>query len=184
MKHKFYFVPCIFAVLAQAQEVSSADIPTQSVKLEKSIVRAQAAMSELPLELQSKPISIIDSRDLLTKSTGNIQSVLESVPGIVYSRSGGINGQISFRGQNSNYQRSIVMIDGVRFSGRSTLEFNTLDPYAFGSIEVIRGAASSLWGSDAQNGVINFRSRTSTYNLGGQTFKATARIRALEWNCE
>ncbi len=74
------------------------------------------------------------------------------------------------------------MIDGVRFAGRSTLEFNTLDPYAFESVEVIRGPASSLWGSDAMNGVINFRSRTSNYNIGGQTFKATARIRALEYN--
>ena len=31
------------------------------------------------------------------------------------------------------------------------------------------------------NGVINFRSRTSRYNFGGETFKATDRIRALEY---
>lgn len=153
----------------------------QEVKLQKSVIKAQAAMSELPLELQSTQISIINEEALLKSSTGNIQSVLESVPGIVYSRSGGINGQITFRGQNSNAQRSIVMIDGVRYSGRSTLEFNTFDPYAFESVEVLRGAASSLWGSDAQNGVINFRSRTSHYNLQGESFKATARIRALEY---
>ncbi|STQ85375.1 TonB-dependent receptor [Helicobacter muridarum] len=145
------------------------------------VVKAQVSMSDLPIELESKQISIINKDTLLQSSTGNIQSVLESVPGIVYSRSGGINGQITFRGQNSNSQRSIVMIDGVRYSGRSTLEFNTFDPYAFESVEVIRGPASSLWGSDAQNGVINFRSRTSKYNINGDSFKATARIRALEY---
>ncbi|STP09268.1 TonB-dependent heme/hemoglobin receptor [Helicobacter cinaedi] len=103
------------------------------------------------------------------------------MPGILYSRSGGINGQITFRGQNSNSSRSIVMIDGVRYSGRNTLEFNTLDPYAFESVEIIRGPASSLWGSDAMNGVVNFRSRTSSYNTQSDTFAATARIRALEY---
>ena len=39
------------------------------------------------------------------------------------------------------------MIDGVRVSGRNTLEFNTLDPYAFDEIEVIRGAAVRFMGA-------------------------------------
>ncbi|BDB64134.1 hypothetical protein T36_0581 [Helicobacter cinaedi] len=162
----------------QEEKISSAE---RNVKLEKSVVKAQVIMSELPIELQSKQISVIEKKDLLQKSNGNIQSVLESVPGILYSRSGGINGQITFRGQNSNSSRSIVMIDGVRYSGRNTLEFNTLDPYAFESVEIIRGPASSLWGSDAMNGVVNFRSRTSSYNTQSDTFAATARIRALEY---
>ncbi|WP_243540462.1 TonB-dependent receptor [Helicobacter cinaedi] len=162
----------------QEQKISSAE---RNVKLEKSVVKAQVIMSELPIELQSKQISVVEKKDLLQKSNGNIQSILESVPGILYSRSGGINGQITFRGQNSNSSRSIVMIDGVRYSGRNTLELNTLDPYAFESIEIIRGPASSLWGSDAMNGVVNFRSRTSSYNTQSDTFAATARIRALEY---
>ena len=101
-------------------------------------------MSKLPVELQSKQISVIDKDTLLKSNTSNIQSVLESVPGILYQRSGGIYGQITFRGQSSNSQRSIVMINGVRYSGHSNLGFNTFDPYAFESIEVIRGPASSL----------------------------------------
>ena len=155
----------------------------EAKQLEKVSITAQVSQSELPIELQSKQISIVDKNALLEKTTlGGAQSVLENVPGILYSRSGGINGQITFRGQNSTSQRSVVMIDGVRFAGRSLLEFNVLDPSAFDSIEVIRGAASALWGSDAMNGVVNFRSRTSNYNLGSNTFKATARIRSLEYN--
>lgn len=175
----FFVVLCSLFLQADEQEekISSAE---RNVKLEKSVVKAQVIMSELPIELQSKQISVVEKKDLLQKSNGNIQSILESVPGILYSRSGGINGQITFRGQNSNSSRSIVMIDGVRYSGRNTLELNTLDPYAFESIEIIRGPASSLWGSDAMNGVVNFRSRTSSYTQS-DTFAATARIRALEY---
>ena len=173
-----FMLPFYMQADEQEEKPSSAE---RNVKLEKSVVKAQVIMSELPIELQSKQISVIEKKDLLQKSNGNIQSVLESVPGILYSRSGGINGQITFRGQNSNSSRSIVMIDGVRYSGRNTLELNTLDPYAFESIEIIRGPASSLWGSDAMNGVVNFRSRTSSYNTQSDTFAATARIRALEY---
>lgn len=173
-----FMLPFYMQADEQEEKISSAE---RNVKLEKSVVKAQVIMSELPIELQSKQISVVEKKDLLQKSNGNIQSVLESVPGILYSRSGGINGQITFRGQNSNSSRSIVMIDGVRYSGRNTLEFNTLDPYAFESVEIIRGPASSLWGSDAMNGVVNFRSRTSSYNTQSDTFAATARIRALEY---
>ena len=155
---------------------------SETRQLEKVSVTAQVSQSELPLELQSKQISIISKETLLEKiSLGGAQAALESVPSVLYSRSGGINGQITFRGQNSTSQRSVVMIDGVRFAGRSLLEFNVLDVSQFESIEVIRGAASALWGSDAMNGVINFRSRRSNYNLGGETFKATARLRSLEY---
>lgn len=164
-----------------ANEAESTQDSTQKVTLEKSVVSAQVLMSEEAIELQPKQITIIEKDMLLTKGNGNIQSILESAPGIVYSRSGGINGQITFRGQNSNNSRSIVMIDGVRYTGRNTLELNMLDPFAFESVEIIRGPASSLWGSDAMNGVINFRSRKSTYNLDSDTFSATARIRALEY---
>ena len=97
----------------QDSKISNENENIQNVKLEKSVIKAQVSSSELPLEFQSKQISIVDSNTLLESSTGNIQSVLENVPGILYSRSGGINGQITFRGQNSNNQRSIIMIDGV-----------------------------------------------------------------------
>lgn len=163
-----------------SQNISQA---TQNIQLQKSSVTTEVSQSELPIELQSKAISVVEKSQILERvGVGGPQALLEQVPGILYSRSGGINGQITIRGQNSNLSRAIIMIDGVRYSGRNTLDLNVLDPTQFDSIEVIRGAASSIWGSDAQNGVINFRSRKSTYNLDSDKFKATARMRALEYN--
>ena len=148
----------------ESQNVETHELERVTVSAKKG---AQIGLSSLPLELQSRQISIISKDSLLEKiSLGGAQATLESVPSVLYSRSGGVNGQITMRGQNSTSQRSVVMIDGVRFAGRSLLELNVLDASQFESIEVIRGAASALWGSDAMNGVINFRSRRSNYNLG------------------
>ena len=165
---------------ANEESIQTKELERVSVSASKG---AQIGLSSLPLELQSRQISIINKESLLNKITlGGAQSALESVPSVLYSRSGGVNGQISMRGQNSNNGYTLIMIDGVPFTGRSTLDFNVLDVSAFDSIEVIRGSAGSLYGNYGINGLINFRSRVSNYNLGGENFSATARLRALEYN--
>lgn len=181
---------CYLSSLLEAQETIQQDnnINSQSpniqesVQLEKARVSAQVSQSELPIELQSKQISVVDSGVLLEKtSLGGVQDALESVPAINFARQGGINGQINIRGQNSRDWRSTVMIDGVPFAGRNTAEFNMFDPYSFSSIEVLRGSGSFLWGSSSINGIVNFRTRRSNYNIDSETFKATARVRSLEY---
>lgn len=139
-------------------------------------------LKEYQNELPTKSVSIVTNQDILTSGgSGGVQSLLNNVPGITYSRSGGIGGQLTVRGMNSNNSRSIIAVDGVKVTGRSTLELNMIDPNSLDGIEVIRGAASSLYGSSAINGVINFKSRR--YN--GDTnapFDLDAKIRALEFN--
>lgn len=169
----------VIAVAIPACVAANEAMSLQEVKVQGVV---QATMSNAPIDLQPQQVTILSREEMSqSKPGGGIQGVLEKSPGIVYSRSGGVNGQISMRGQNSNNGRSMIMIDGVRFSGRSTLEFNTLDPNSFDEAEIIRGPASSLWGSDAMNGVINFKSRRSTYNANGESFAMTARVRSLEY---
>ena len=117
--------------------------------LDKSVVSSSSMnendiswnLFEFQLIEPTKSVSIIDRRTLLETSngTGGIQGALENVPGIVYARTSGLGGQISIRGQNSNNTRSIIAIDGVKVTGRSTLEFNMIDPNAIESVEIIRG---------------------------------------------
>ncbi len=137
---------------------------------------------DFSLQNQSKSVSILKQDDLMRYSkTGSIQSVLENAPGILYSRSGGANGQITIRGMNSNNSRSIITLDGVRFSGRNTLEFNMFDPSSIEEIEIIRGPASSLFGSDAMNGVINFKSRHYTGDIS-KPFDMNFKFRSIEYS--
>ncbi|PAF42388.1 hypothetical protein BJI48_07155 [Helicobacter sp. 11S02596-1] len=165
-------------MLAQEVLPQGTSVP-ETYQLQKIVT--QSSMSELPLEEQSKSISVIPQEEILQNvSTGGIQSLLEQTPGVLYSRSGGINGQLSVRGMNSNDTRSIVLLDGVRVSGRNTLEFNTFDPNSLESIEVLRGPASSLWGSDAMNGVINLRTRRFRGDIH-QSFSLTPKIRAVDF---
>lgn len=171
---------CLTALLgaATAQEI---------LKLEQSIVTNQEQshswdLVEYQSKLPTKSVSRINQEQILQSSsgTGGVQSILENVPGITYSRASGVGGQISIRGMNSNNTRSIIAVDGVRVAGRSTLEFSTLDLNSIDSIEIIRGAASSIYGASAINGVINFKTRRYWGDIDAP-FSMDAKIRALEY---
>lgn len=137
---------------------------------------------EYQSKMPTKSVSLIGEKQLLQSSSGSggIQSILENVPGITYARTSGLGGNINMRGQNTRNSSSIIAIDGVRVSGRSELEFDMIDPLALQSIEIIRGAASSMYGSNAMNGVINFKTRRYMGDVG-VPFKMQAKIRGLEY---
>lgn len=107
-------------------------------------------------------ISVITKEELEKKSYRDISDALKNVPGINVSGSGA-NKTISIRGMGSEY--TLYLIDGKPVQGNDAFNpnggvvgapINFLPPLeAIERIEVIRGPASSLYGSDAMGGVIN-----------------------------
>lgn len=141
-----------------------------------------ATRSHTLLENTPKSISILTAQDIENRPGLNgIQSLLGELPGIDYAQSGGLGGQLVMRGFNTNDERGILAIDGDRYLGRNTLQFNMLDPSAIERIEVIRGPASSLYGSDAMTGVINIVTRRSSADPFG-SFKIMPKIRSLAYS--
>ncbi|MGX3098072.1 hypothetical protein [Helicobacter sp. 23-1046] len=54
----------------------------QNVQLQKSSVTAEVSQSELPIELQSKAISVVEKSQILERmGVGGPQALLEQVPG-------------------------------------------------------------------------------------------------------
>ena len=88
-------------------------------------------------------------------------------PGVSIARSGGIGGQIYLRGFSSNNFRSPLFIDGDRFRGRNTLQLNWFSPEEIERVEVIRGPASVVFGSEALTGLVNVITRSPTGNPNG-----------------
>lgn len=133
------------------------------------------------VENSPRSVSVI-SRETVSERPGatGVQELLEELPGIQFARSGGLGGQIVMRGFNSNNARSIVTVDGDRYRGRSTLEFNMFDPNGVERIEVIRGPASALYGADAMNGVVNIVTRRARVDAD-QPFSLSPRLRSLEY---
>ena len=87
--------------------------------------------------------------------------VLRLVPGLSVAQSGtrGKTTSVFMRGTNSN--QTLVLVDGVRANSPQDgrFDFGQIPIENVDRIEVVRGPASALYGSDAIGGVINIITR-------------------------
>ncbi len=110
------------------------------------------------LDRSGRYITVIPQRTLEKMNHTSLYDALQYVSGIeVKSRGGfGVQGDITLRG--STYNQVLILVDGMRLNDPLTGHFNGFIPVAqaeIDRIEVLRGAASSVYGPDAVGGVIN-----------------------------
>jgi len=82
--------------------------------------------------------------------------LIESIPGVAVSRSGGPGKSVSVFLRGASSDHVLVLVNGVRASSATLGEYdwNALQPEQIERIEVVRGPLASLYGSDAIGGVI------------------------------
>ncbi len=134
-------------------------------KLEEVVVTD--SKFELKRENSGKVVTQI-TRDELEKQEGkSVAEILSSVSGI------SINGAQSNAGQNisifargGNNRQVLVLIDGVQLNDPSNIasdyDLRLLDVNNIERIEIIKGAASTLYGSGAATAVINIITRKAS----------------------
>lgn len=114
----------------------------------------------LPKEKSGKVITKITSEDLAKKSGQSVAEILSTVTGVE------INGNQSAAGKNLGYyirggknNQVLILIDGIPVTDASGISFqydlNLLPANQVESIEIMKGAASTLYGSGAATGIIN-----------------------------
>ena len=102
------------------------------------------------------PVSVVTEERLEQLSPANVADALDSVPGVSMETAGGWESNPVIRGLGSN--RVLVLHDGDRetnlWSGRAPLT-PFIDVGSISRIEVVKGPASALYGTDALGGVVN-----------------------------
>ncbi len=106
---------------------------------------------------------VINREDLDERMSSTMQRALQNEVGVLLQQTG--NGQLSPFMRGLTGQQILILIDGIRVNN-SVLRAGpnqyaaTIDPGMIERIEVVRGAESALWGSDAIGGVINIVTRS------------------------
>jgi vitamin B12 transporter len=156
-------LPALLAMVFSSQQLAAADEPAAETidplslyfdlnETEQTTTRAPKYLSHV-----AENVSIISANEIERMNTHNVAEVLNRVPGFLvkfYGRD--FNGSEGFFPQDADYQHVLVLVDGMRwndiFSGMAVT--NAIPVEIISRIEVIKGPASSTWGS-ALGGVVN-----------------------------
>ena len=152
MKFSFYFSSLVLAASVVSASVL-AETPAQRLD---QIVVTPARAAQLQQDVVGD-ISVIGPEELAQAGQSSVAELLARQPGLEFYSQGGpqtLTG-VSIRGAGFNH--TLVLINGMRINSsvNGGANLNAIDPASIERIEIIRGAASSLYGSDAIGGVIN-----------------------------
>ncbi|MCH7320010.1 TonB-dependent receptor [Acinetobacter sp. ANC 5659] len=171
---KFNLNPLSFALLGVMTTSAFADTTTASENTnthQLATIVVSAAGFEQDIKNAPASITVITAQDLKDKRINSIADALIDVEGVDISptagKTGGLN--IRIRGMDSEY--TLVLVDGRRQNSTGDITPNGfgesnnsfIPPIsAIERIEVIRGPASTLYGSDAMGGVVNIITKKVT----------------------
>ena len=125
---------------------------------------------EIKRSQSGKTVIKISEKELKNYQGRSLPELLQTYGGInlIGSRSAaGQNQSFSIRGGRNN--QVLILIDGVRVSDPSRIsndfDLNLLNLADIVSIEIVKGAASTLYGSSASTGVVNITTKKSSKKL-------------------
>ena len=146
-------VLCGLSTHAAAQSAS----PIAIASVGELVVTANRSPQEA--ERVGQSITVLDADAIRASQSIDISTLLAQTPGVSFSRNGGVGGSTSVRIRGAEGDQTVVVIDGVKLNDPSTAgggyNFANLLAGDIGRIEILRGAQSTLWGSQAIGGVVN-----------------------------
>ncbi|MEX0836823.1 MAG: TonB-dependent receptor plug domain-containing protein, partial [Gemmatimonadota bacterium] len=114
------------------------------------------ALSERSAAESLRPVNVLSGQDLQRRLQGTVAATLASEPGVAVTSMGPATARPVIRGLSGD--RVLMLEDGVRSGDMSSTgsdHATAMDPSSARRIEVVRGPAAILYGSNALGGVVN-----------------------------
>jgi len=122
------------------------------------------ARAPLTISQVGSATTVIGREEIERRQVRHVSDLLRSVPGFSVSQTGGVGSQTQVRVRGGEANHVLVMIDGVRANDPATGDEFRWEHLTTGNIErieIVRGAQSSLWGSDAVAAVVHVITQNS-----------------------
>lgn len=131
--------------------------PAPAFHLDEVVVTA----ARVPQTVRETPtsVTVVTAQELQNRGAQNLGDALAAIPGITFTNDGMSRSHMSIRGTDSRH--TLFMIDGKRVAtdiSKTLAAPGILESIGMENverIEVVKGAASALYGSEAVGGVVN-----------------------------
>lgn len=165
-----------------APRTQAVDVPLAGLELELTlklsgmfdavVVTASRGLDSQSLRQIPQGASVVTSVEIPRRPTRTFPDVLREEPGIHVQQTTLGQGSPIIRGLTG--RQVLTLVNGIRlnnatFRNGPNQYLSTIDPYEVERVEIIRGPASVLYGSDALGGVINIITRKRGYTDALQT---------------
>ena len=154
---------------------------TESVRLElvptEPLIRETVNVSadqDQPIEQVTKSVNVIDGQEMRDRADITLADSLRTIPGFRVQQLGGFGRIATIKSRGLRNHDTAVLIDGVRFRDATAINGDA-SPFiadftltSVSRVEVLRGPGSSLYGTNAIGGTIDFQTPTPQRGWHGQ----------------
>ncbi|AOW13055.1 TonB-dependent receptor [Hydrogenophaga crassostreae] len=143
------------ALLAAFSHAQTAPVPS----LPTTVVTATRVAQ--PITDVVADVTIVDRAAIERSGATGLADVLGRLPGVSLARNGGLGATTSVYVRGAETRFTAVFVDGVRIDSQSTggASWNAIPLSQVDRIELVRGPAAAVYGSDAMGGVIQIFTR-------------------------
>ena len=131
----------------------------QAADLETDTIVVTASKTAETIKAAPQAVEVVTAEDMKRMGATDLVSALQLADNVSLAESAMTGNQVMLRGMDTKH--TLILVDGKRIAGEDT--DSTANVYTLGRmsldtverVEIVRGATSSLYGSDAMGGVIN-----------------------------
>lgn len=122
-------------------------------------ITVTAAKTEVEIKAEPQAVEVITAEDIKRLGADNVTAALRLAANLDLSKAGMTGNAVMLRGMSTTH--SLILVNGKRIAGEDTdvtqnvYTLNRINVDSIERIEIVRGASSALYGSDAMGGVIN-----------------------------
>jgi len=162
MQRVFVFWCLLLALSWGPGRVWAAEEETPVVQTEEVVT--SATKTPVPVSHLTSAVEVITAEEMKRQNYKTVVEALRMAQGLAVQQSGGPGTEATVRIRGGSTSQTLVLIDGaiVNSATLGLYSFANLTTDNIERVEILRGAQSMLWGSDAMGGVINIVTKRGT----------------------
>ena len=135
----------------------------QNTEQELDPVTITASLQPRPVSQTGRNIITYKGDDIARMPVHSLDELLRYLPGVEVQMRGPMGAQSDIVLRGGTFQQVLVLVDGVRVNDPNTGHFSSYIPIApveIERVEVLKGASSAIYGSEAVGGVVHVITKT------------------------
>jgi outer membrane receptor for ferrienterochelin and colicin len=158
-----------FAQVAEVVPNASVEVRLRVRAVAQEVTVTAATRSDAKIDDLPVSATVVTQEEIRNSPAQSVDQLLLTIPGVNLQEPPSFaqhptSNAVSMRGLGG--ERTLVLLDGVPLNDAffGYVQWNQVPPESIDHVEVVRGAASSLWGNYAMSGVINIVTKAPVKN--------------------